>query len=78
MDIANSNNSVSKSSSPRVRFRTFGESSVNFQLLFWIAKPEMRGRVSDQINTEIYKKFNQENIEIPFTQRTVHKKNNNE
>ena len=78
MDIANSNNSVSKSSSPRVRFRTFGESSVNFQLLFWIAKPEMRGRVSDQINTEIYKKFNQENIEIPFPQRTVHMKNNNE
>ena len=43
-----------------------------FQLLFWIDKPEMRGRVTDQINSKIYKAFNQENIEIPFPQRTVH------
>ena len=76
LDIANKNDNISKKNTPRVRFRTFGESSINFQLLFWIPKPEMRGRVSDEINTEIYKTFNRENIEIPFPQRTIHLKNN--
>ena len=76
LDIANKNDNISKKNNPRVRFRTFGESSINFQLLFWIPKPEMRGRVSDEINTEIYKTFNRENIEIPFPQRTIHLKNN--
>ena len=33
MDIAEKNSNVSKSSAPRVRFRAFGESSLNFQLL---------------------------------------------
>ena len=78
LGIAKENDNVSKTSVPRVRFRTFGESSINFQLLFWIPKPEMRGRVSDAINTQIYKTFNQENIEIPFPQRTVHIKKDNE
>jgi small-conductance mechanosensitive channel len=40
--------------------------------MFWIDKPEMRGRVIDEINSKIYKAFNQENIEIPFPQRTLH------
>ena len=36
LDIANKNDNISKKNTPRVRFRTFGESSINFQLLFWI------------------------------------------
>ena len=72
MNIATSDEGISKGHDPRVRFREFGDSSLMFQLLFWIDKPEMRGRVTDQINSKIYKAFNQENIEIPFPQRTVH------
>ena len=64
--------------SPRVRFRNFGESSLQFQLLFWIELPEMRGRVTDEICTQIYKQFNNQNIEIPFPQRTVHIKNSSD
>lgn len=72
MNIAKEDELVSDSHNPRVRFRQFGESSLMFQLLFWIDKPEMRGRATDQINSKIYKIFNQENIEIPFPQRTLH------
>ena len=64
--------------SPRVRFRNFGESSLKFQVLFWIELPEMRGRVTDEICTQIYKQFNIQNIEIPFPQRTVHIKNSSD
>ena len=76
MDIAISNKDVSNDPEPRVRFRQFGESSLMFQLLFWVEKPEMRGRVSDSIHSSIYKNFNQDNIEIPFPQRTLHIKKN--
>ena len=75
MDVAISNNDVSDEPSPRVRFRSFGDSSLLFQLLFWVDKPEMRGRVVDSINGSIYSKFSKEKIEIPFPQRTVHIKN---
>tara|TARA_B100000029_G_scaffold460684_1_gene491845 strand:- start:1095 stop:2162 length:1068 start_codon:yes stop_codon:yes gene_type:complete len=74
IDIAKSCDLVSKDFDPRVRFRQFGDSSLNFELLFWVDKPEHRGRVTDSLNTEIYNQFNQHNIEIPFPQRTVHLK----
>jgi len=71
-DVATNSNLVSKDFKPRVRFRNFGDSSLNFQLLFWIDKPESRGKTLDVLNTAIYKEFNKNNIEIPFPQRTVH------
>ena len=67
---------VSKDFNPVVRFRTFGDSSLNFELLCWIEKPGHRGKTIDFLNTEIYHAFNKHSIEIPFPQRTVHLKNN--
>jgi len=74
MEIAQNNESVCISPDPRVRFRTFGDSGITFQLLFWIEKPEDRGRITDEINSTIYKRFMDENIEIPYPQRTIHVK----
>ena len=70
--IAVTEDEVCNGPSPRVRFREFGDSALIFQLLFWIEKPEMRGRVIDSINTAIYDQFNADGIEIPFPQRTLH------
>ena len=55
-----------------VRFRLFGESSLNFELLGWIARPADRGRVTHELNCAIYKALNKNNIEIPFPQRDLH------
>ena len=71
-NIAKSSNNVYQDPAPRVRFREFGESGIRFQLLAWIEKPELRGRVIDELSTEIYNSFNSNNIEIPFPQRTIH------
>jgi len=60
-----------KEPAPRVRFREFGESSLNFQLMCWIEEPVMRGRVIDALNTEIYKRLAREGIEIPYPKRDV-------
>ena len=70
--IATTSDEVCNEPSPRVRFREFGDSALIFQLLFWVEKPEMRGRVVDNINSIIYERFNAEGIEIPFPQRTLH------
>ena len=72
MDIAQNNENVCKKPEPRMRFRTFGDSGLNIQLLFWIEKPEDRGRITDELNIAIYKRFNKDRIEIPFPQRTLH------
>tara|TARA_B110000014_G_scaffold216456_1_gene170572 strand:+ start:774 stop:1838 length:1065 start_codon:yes stop_codon:yes gene_type:complete len=74
IDISKNCDLVSTKFEPRVRFRQFGESSLNFELLCWIERPEYRGRTIDFLNTQIYNSFNKNNIEIPFPQRTVHLK----
>ena len=75
INISNNSENVCTKPSPRVRFRSFGDSGLIFQLLFWIEQPKDRGRIIDEINTKIYKEFNKENIEIPFPQRTIHMQN---
>ena len=72
LDIATNSNNISKDPSPRVRFRSFEDSSLSFQLMFWIDHPQGKGRIIDEINSKIYKIFNKENIVIPFPQRVVH------
>lgn len=57
---------------PRVRFREFGDSGLNFELQVWIDQPVFRGHVIDELNTRIYKAFNAENIEIPYPKRDVY------
>ena len=74
LNLALASNEVCDNPKPRVRFRNFGESGLNLQLLCWIERPELRGRVIDELSISIYKNFNKENIEIPFPQRTVHLK----
>ena len=71
-EIAISCDNVCEDPNPRVRFREFGASGLKFQLLAWIEKPEYRGKVIDELSTDIYNAFNANNIEIPFPQRTLH------
>lgn len=56
---------------PRVRFRGFGESSLDFELLCWIDEPEWRGRVKDRLLSAIFKDFSQRGIEIPYPKRDI-------
>ena len=62
LEISKASTNICDEPIPRVRFRSFGDSGLILQLLFWIEKPEDRGRIVDEINSEIYKRFNKENI----------------
>jgi len=70
--VAANHSEVLANPEPRVRFRLFGESSLNFELLVWIAKPIDRGRVSHELNCDVYKALRKNQIEIPFPQRDLH------
>jgi len=60
---------------PVVRFDSYGDSSINFFVLVWLTDRKYRFEVQDFINTEIFKRFKKEGIEIPFPQHVVHLKN---
>jgi small-conductance mechanosensitive channel len=70
--IAQAEELVCTDPEPRVRFRLFGASSLDFDLQVWIQKPVMRGSVVDSLNSEIYRKFNQHGIEIPYSKQDLY------
>ncbi len=72
MDVARAHADVCKFPEPRIRFRAFGDSSLDHELLCWVPRPVLKGRVLHGLNTEVYKKFNEYNIEIPFPQQDLH------
>ncbi len=72
MDVALKETQVCDQPEPRVRFRAFGASSLDLNLLCWVENPEVRGRVLDALNTTIYKRFNAEGIEIPYSKHDVY------
>lgn len=72
IDLARKNALVSSHPEPRVRFRSFGDSSLEFELLCWITRPHERGQVIHHLNTDIYNRFAELGISIPFPQRDVH------
>lgn len=59
---------------PRVRFRRFGASGLEFQLLVWVDHPQLRGRVIDALNTAIAHRFGAAGIEIPYDKLDVYVK----
>lgn len=65
---------VLKEKEPMVLFTGFGESSLDFRLLFWVPF-EMGLIAQSDVNVEIFNQFRAHNIVIPFPQRDVYIKN---
>lgn len=72
VEVAKNEDLVSEDPVPEMRFRAFGDSSLDCELLCWIKRPEQKGVVMDRLNTAIYKALAENSIEIPFPQRDLH------
>jgi small-conductance mechanosensitive channel len=56
---------------PRVRFHTFADSSINFDVLMEVREFTAQGPVRHEFIKRLHRRFNEEGIEIPFPIRTV-------
>lgn len=57
---------------PQIQFLSFGDSSLNFDLLVWIADPTRQYFVVSDLNFAIVQAFRERDITIPFPQRDLH------
>jgi small-conductance mechanosensitive channel len=74
LGVAAANPAVVKDPAPRVRLRSFGSSSVDFELLCWVADPSVKGLEVHNLLKGIYTAFAAHGISIPFPQQDVHVK----
>ncbi|MBU2495316.1 MAG: mechanosensitive ion channel domain-containing protein [Candidatus Omnitrophota bacterium] len=72
LEICQAHPDVMKDPPPLVFFTEFGEFSLNLLLIYWVADLKEQFGISDQVNMEIKRRFEEENIEIPFPQRDIH------
>lgn len=75
LEVANDNPGVLKNPPCDVLFDSYGESSLNFILRVWSSEYVNKPRVlRSQLYYAIFKRFAEEEIELPFPQRDIHLK----
>ena len=68
---------VAEKPEPFVRFNDFGESSLDFQLYFWVMESFRVENLKSDLRFLIDQKFRENGVTIPFPQRDLHIKSNN-
>jgi small-conductance mechanosensitive channel len=75
LEVANENENVLENPPPRVIFKAFGDSALEFELRVWSSRLlHRRGVLISQLNFGILEKFREHKIEIPYPQRDLHLK----
>ena len=57
---------------PQVIFKSFGDSSLVFEIRGWVKSPWDRKLIESDVRFKIDAAFRENNISIPFPQRDVH------
>lgn len=73
LECAKKNRKVMANPAPYVLFKDFGASSLDFELRFYVNDIWKGWVVPSEIRYEIFKRFQEENIEIPFPQIVINK-----
>lgn len=76
IEVASKHEAVEQHIPVRVQFTDFGDSSLNFKVLFWARNNWEIEFVRSEIRFEIDRRFREAGIKIPFPQRDVHITNN--
>lgn len=71
LGILTDNPEVADDPAPQVYFRNFGDSALEFLVIFWISDYREWLKILDAVNSEIIRRFRKSGIEIPFPQRDV-------
>ncbi len=68
---ATTNENVLTSPVPAVFFKEFGDSSLNFELQFWVMQESNANRVKSEVGLTVMELLDNAGIEIPFPQRDL-------
>jgi len=71
LDVAVAEDLVMDTPSPRARFRSFGDSALQYELLCWVATPTREAKATHRLNRGLYRRLDADGIDIPFPQRDV-------
>ncbi len=72
LDAARDHPRVIQEQLPKVFLKNFGDSGIELELSIWIRDPEEgQQNLRSEINLQIWKRFQQEGIEIPYPHRVV-------
>jgi small-conductance mechanosensitive channel len=77
MKEASNHPNVLKNPESFVRFSDYGDSSLDFTLLFWSEDVFRIETIKSDIRIKLFELFKEHQIQIPFPQRVVHMKNAN-
>ncbi|MBL7112496.1 MAG: mechanosensitive ion channel [Bacteroidales bacterium] len=72
VETAKSHTEILEEPEPLALFTGFGDSSLDFRLLFWMADADQRYRIQSEMNVLVNNAINAAGIEIPFPQRDLH------
>ncbi len=72
LEVGRAHPEVLSDPEPQMQFLGFGDSSLNFDLLVWIADPTRQYFVVSDLNFAIVQAFRERDITIPFPQRDLH------
>jgi small-conductance mechanosensitive channel len=68
LETVRANPDVNRNPEPQIRLDELEQHAFRFDLRCWINDPEVRGRVRDSLNTEIYKALARIGAEVGATQ----------
>lgn len=72
LEIVDQHPEVLNDPAPLVYLINFGESSLDFEMTVWLENPIIGKRVISELACQIWKTFDEKNIEIPYPQRDLH------
>ena len=71
LDIVHNHSAILDEPEPRVFFRSFGESALDFWVMAWVADLSDRFQTVSDLHHTVCATFQEKGIEIPFPQRDV-------
>jgi len=66
------NKDVAKKPKAFVRFKNFGDSALEFEMIFWSRSGFVIENVKSDLRRSVYKKLTDSGLAIPFPQRDIH------
>ena len=76
LQAAKEHQEVLKFPAPQVLFTGFGDNSLDFELMVWIAEPSRQPVIKSELYFRIQKILRDRAMEIPFPQRDLHIRSN--